>query len=506
MIEKIPGIVFLCGLVACVVILVRRRWPRRKKAEAKTDWLDQVLFRWDDANTLTIRNLLAGGIHVFGRTDGGKTSSMKQVARAILECKDSSLLVLCSKRGEYREWLGLVTKAKRDDDVILVDPKKEWRFNMIGYFGESKAGAEAIVRFIMEMKSAIFRENQASGGESAVWRKYDETAIRNCVVALMCAKEEVTSVNLHRMIVTAPVSPSELESERWQEDYCNEILKRGFDAEKTPMQQMDFEQSMDYLLRVWPGMGDRTRGSVLMGVAGTLSAMNIGMAREMFASATNITPKAAIEGRKIVIVNMPPDEWGDVGLLANIGWKYHWQKEVLKREVSEESPVAGIWGDESSLWVSDFDSDFVSRCRSYRGFQVYICQSIANYEKTLPSDKAEAIVESLVSNFSHKVFFALGSAKDAEYAADLCGKHLEVLAGGSVQHAPWSMFEGGGEHHSSSFHEQYEYLVRPEDFMVGLRTGSPANNYMVDAIVVRSGKPFASGYPMVQVSFDQRKS
>ncbi len=120
---------------------------------------------------------------------------------------------------------------------------------------------------------------------------------------------------------------------------------------------------------------------------------------------------------------------------------------------------------------------------------VYICQSLANYEKSLPSDKAEATVESLLANFSHKVFFALGDSKTAKWAAELCGSELQLLGGGSVSHAPFSVGspeKDGG--HSSSFQEQYQYAVRPEEFMVGMRTGSPANDYMVDGIVVRSGQ------------------
>ena len=104
----------------------------------------------------------------------------------------------------------------------------------------------------------------------------------------------------------------------------------------------------------------------------TLAVADTGICREMFADRTNITPRDAIERRKIVIVNMPPDEWGDVGAVANIGWKYHWQNDVLRREITRRSPITCIWGDESSLWVTPSDAHYLSRCRSYRGWAIYM--------------------------------------------------------------------------------------------------------------------------------------
>jgi hypothetical protein len=499
-----PAFAFMFFGLCLLALAQRVRNSFRAKASQQPDGLDTAIFRWDDYNCLTIRNLLAGGIHAYGRTDAGKSSSMRQIAKAILQYGDSSLLVLCPKKGEYRDWLAIAKACGREKDVALIDPSQPHRLNMIGYWTRAEGGAENVVRFIMEMKSAIFREAQSAGGESTVWRKYDETAIRNCVIALMCAGEEVTAINLHRLLISAPTLLSEIATEAWQRGYCNEVIRKGFSAALSSTMRMDFEQAKDYLVCVWPSMGDRTRGSVLMGVAGTLSAMNIGIAREMFAQTTTITPKEAIEGRKIVVINMSPDEYGDVGMLANIGWKYLWQKEILKRQVSDGSPIAGVWGDESSMWLSDFDSDFVSRCRSYRGFQIYISQSLASYQKALP-DKAEAVVESLLSNFSHKLMFAVGDYQTAEWAANLCGKELQILSGGSVQHQPFNLFdENGNDSHSSSFHEQYEYLMRPEEFMSGFRTGSPVNDFKVDAVLLRAGKTFTNGLPLLRITFDQR--
>jgi hypothetical protein len=496
-------------LVLTAVIPRLWRWCRGKKWHRATG-LDAPLLAWNREDVLTVRNLLAGGLHAFGRTDAGKSSSLKRLAAAILRHKNSSLLVLCAKRGEYREWLAAAKAAKRSADVMLIDLSQPWRFNMVGYEatrqGEGAGQAANVVRFIMEVRSAIFRENAQLGGESQQWRKQDEQLLLNAVTVLMLAGVAVTPANLHSLILSAPESTAQLDDAGWQARDCNHWLAQAFVRDKTPIEQHDFQLASDYFLRLWPRMADRTRGSILAGTMATLTVMNTGLCREMFACRTNFNPKDAIEQRKIVIVNAPPDEFGDFGIVSNVGLKYHWQSEILRRDINDRSPICCIWGDESSLWVTPSDARFLSRCRSYRGSMVYICQGLNSYREALSGEKSDAVVEAMLSNFSHKLFFALGDHATARWAADHVGKELQQFAGGGVQYAPYEAlsFLRGPSQTSSSYSEHFEDVIQPSSFMNGLRTGSPANDYLVDGILVRSGVPFANGLPYLYVTFDQR--
>ncbi len=139
---------------------------------------------------------------------------------------------------------------------------------------------------------------------------------------------------------------------------------------------------------------------------------------------------------------------------------------------------------------------------------IYLCQGLNSYRQVLPGDKADAAVQSMLSNFGHKLFFALGDTDTAEFASNLCGKELRQFSGGGLQHGPCDPFSFFPEdpHYSSNFHEQYEQLIQPAEFMNGLRTGSPVNRYKVDTVLVRSGMPFSNGLPFLFVTFDQRKS
>jgi hypothetical protein len=233
--------------------------------------------------------------------------------------------------------------------------------------------------------------------------------------------------------------------------------------------------------------------------------MSTGQCHDLFFDHTNISPEDCLRDGKIVLVDFPPDEYGDLGLLANIGLKQIWQKSILRRHVDAKTLPCVIWGDESSLWYAKSDAEFLSRCRQSRGAQIYLSQSLHAYKALLPGEKSDTLVNALMANFSHKLFFALGDYDTAEWAADLCGKELQTFRGGGVQLAPSQPFEmfPQSSQASGSFHEQYEYAVRPEAFMNNLRTGGLENGRRVDAILIRSGVPFRNGYNVLPVTFTQ---
>jgi type IV secretory pathway TraG/TraD family ATPase VirD4 len=478
----------------------------------RTNQLDKPLFRWDKHNVLTVRDLVAGGIHAFGATGSGKTSSLMQIAISIMAFGNSSMLILCSKRGEVNDWLRAARRAGRKRDVIVVNPKQPARFNLFGHEagrkGEGAGVAQNVMRYIMQLRSVVFRESEQVGGDSQQWKQQDEQLITYCVIILILAGEEITPSNLNELILSAPTTPEQMLGEDWQHGYCNSCLAKAFHRKKTDIEQQDFTQASNFLTRFWPKLADKTRSSIMAGTMATLAVCNTGIARELFATRTNFTPAWAIENRKLVIIDMSPDEFGAVGAVANVGIKLHWQKDVLRREVIRSSPFSCIWGDESSLWITPSDTSYLSRCRSYLGCMVYICQGINNYREVLPGDKADATIQAMLSNFSHRLYFSLGDYDTAEAASKLCGRELRQFTGGGLQHEPYepfSMFHPS-PHFSSNFHEAYEQLVQPAEFMNGKRTGARVNRYKVDATLVRSGMAFSNGLPFMEVTFDQRRS
>jgi hypothetical protein len=317
----------------------------------RTNQLDKPLFRWDKHNVLTVRDLVAGGIHAFGATGSGKTSSLMQLAVAIMAFGNSSMLILCSKRGEAQGWLRAAKRAGRKRDVILINPKQPARFNVFGYEagrkGEGAGVALNVMRYIMQLRSVVFRESEQAGGDSQQWKQQDEQLITYCVIILIQAGEDITPANLHELILSAPVTAEQMLGEDWQQGYCNRCLAKAFHRKKSDIEQHDFKQASNFLTRFWPQLADKTRSSIMAGTMATLAVCNTGIARELFATSTTFTPASAIEGRKLVIVEMPPDEFGAVSAVANIGVKLHWQRDprfagLLYRLVFGKFPDATV--------------------------------------------------------------------------------------------------------------------------------------------------------------------
>ena len=493
------GLFVVCSLIS------------RKRSGGSGSMLDRVVFRWDRANAVTARTLISGGIHVAGGTGSGKTSSFKQIARAILAFRNSSMLVLCPKPGDYLDWIQLAKEAGRSRDVILIDPEHGNYLNFIGHVARqaSDAGtvAQEVTGFLMTVREVVLRQSNQTGGESQIWKQQDERAIKSAVTLLELAGEEINANNISRLILSAPQSDAEMKTDFWKNDYCSQCLKKAHAAAKDVTSRHDFEQAGTYMTREWAGLGEKTRASVLMGTMATLSVLNSGLAWKMFGNTSTFSLTGAIEGRKLVIVNAPVDVHGDLGRIANCGIKHLWQKEILRRKVTNKSPMSVIWADESSEVITSFDASYLSRCRSSMGSMIYLTQSLASYRDVLPGDQADASIKALLGNFTTKVFFALGDYDTAEWAADLVGQELRMLAGTSTTEAQSGFLEFFPERPkvTSSLNQSWEHIVRPEEFMSGLRTGSKVHRYQVDAMIIRFGGKFANGLPVIQTTFDQRK-
>ena len=134
-----------------------------------------------------------------------------------------------------------------------------------------------------------------------------------------------------------------------------------------------------------------------------------------------------------------------------------------------------------------------------------LTQSLHSYYSALSGGQAaEHSANALLTNFAHRVFCALGDAKSAQWASELCGKSRQILISGSMapQQDLWDEMIGRSKF-TGSFSEHLENNVEPVEFMHGLRTGGPPS-YIVDAWVIRSGQPFSTGQNWLRVALSQR--
>jgi hypothetical protein len=251
-------------------------------------------------------------------------------------------------------------------------------------------------------------------------------------------------------------------------------------------------------------MDKDTRGNILAGVQNTLHTMNTGLVREMISGTPNCSPQDILDG-KWIFINFPPSVWGDAGRLISVGWKQLVEQAILEREVDNNSPFVTIWGDESHQCVTNFDSSFIAQCRSHRGCLVYLTQSVSSFYAAMGGFTGKHKADALLANFSHTIIHA-SDPTTAQWASSKLGKMKEMFFGGGMppRHAGGMAEElFGHQQVSGNFSEHYEPVVQEKEFMIG-RTGGPMNGFLTDAIVIRSGEPFAHGKHYLRAVFSQR--
>lgn len=500
--DKPVALVLAAAGTICMASAVLRQGAKlhRKVRDA----LDAVLLRWNDTDSFTVRDLLSGGVAIFGRTGSGKTSSSgKALGRAVVQYGHSGGLILAAKPEDKEMWQRIFADAGRSDDLLVFSPDNPLRFNFLDY--ELRAGGHTrnITKCITTIGETL-RASDTSAGENAdFWQREQERMIFNAVEIVKQATGKVSAPDLQRFITTAAMSPGQIATAEWQAQFHNQCLKAAWEKDKTATEEHDFEQAKEFWLGEFPNMADKTRSSITTGVNGILHVFNTGVVRELVSTTTNVTPDDTFAG-KWVLIDMSPAEWGDIGNFVCAGWKYLTQRAVLRRHATASDPVNVIWCDEAQLFTNSHDAHYLAQCRSHKGCMVYLTQSLHSFYSAMHGERGKHQADALLTNFHHKVFHALGDAQTAEWASGLIGKELRTFVGGSMAPSQGLYDElMGKSSYSGSFNQHFEKVLQDNVFMNGLRTGGHANGLVADCIVVRSGEPFSSGQNWIQVAFSQ---
>jgi hypothetical protein len=475
------------------------------------DPLDMALLHWSKDDPFTVRDLL-NSVAVFGRTGSGKTyASGKRLMRAAVRLAQernrprSGGLCLAAKPEDADSIREVFRQEGRADDLLVVNADGELRCNFLDYARQMSGDTTEIVRCITTIGECL-RANNSRGGEHADFFEQEQArSIHNAVECVALGEGRVSAVDLQKFLISAAQSPQQLTDPKWREGFHSQCLYRAYRAKKSAIQEHDFRLAWDYWCVEFPNMADRMRSSITTGVFGILHVFNTGLARSMVSQDTNVSPDDILNGRW-VLVNLPPSMYGNVGRLVNSGWKFLTQLAILRRRATPLlDPICVIFIDEAQQFVTQFDSHFLATCRSHLGCQIFLTQSLHSLFAELRGETGQHQGLALLSNFSTKLFHALGSSEDATYASNLIGNAPQMFMSGNSQPNE-DLFSGlmGLTQYSGGFSEQMQPIVLPQQFMNELRTGGAANDYKVDAIVVKSGEPFADGRNFKFVCFDQR--
>lgn len=407
-------------LTFCVAIL-KNELPEFHPQTVIRDWGNGQAFRLADAQT---------GVCVFGATGSGKTSGpAKHLAYGYLAAGFGGL-VLCAKKEECRQWQEWAAETGRTDDLVVVNAKGDWRFNFMEWEAsrpeEGGGLAINIVNLLDEIASAISGEVESTANNK-FWDQALHHLNTNLVDLVLLAGVELSLPLLGQILKTAAQTPEQVLDPEWQKN--SDCAKTIDAAEKltenaSPQKRAHYVECRDYWLGEFPNLSEKTRSIITLTFSMLVRPLITPPLGDIFTTTTNIKPEDAFEG-KVIVIDLPVQEFRLVGRIANLAWKYCFQTAVLRRVQPADRksflrPVF-LWADEAQNFVSKFDSEYQAVARSAGGCTVYLTQNRESFRRVLKNFDA---VDSLLANLQAK-FFCQNSGETNEWAGRTLGENYQ---------------------------------------------------------------------------------
>lgn len=436
-------------------------------------------------------------MHIFGATGSGKTSgSGKLFAKSFLSAGYGGL-VLTAKPTDTKDWLEYAATTGRSDDVVVFNPQNHTGFNFLEYeasrTGQGAGITENLVTLFTTVVEVAERGNKADG--EAFWMRSLKHLLRNAVDLLLLSGEGLSLPKLYKLIQSAPNSPQELNSRQWQDSsYACECLEKAYTKSYL---NADMELVEYYFCQEFPNLAEKTRSIIVSMFTNVAGIFLRGSLKQMFCTETTISPDD-IFGGKVVILDLPVKEWGELGLYTQLIFKYCFQQAVERRNIKISGRPVFIWADEAQNFITSQDQNFLTTARSSRAATVYLTQNIPNYYAVLGMN-SKSVVDSLLGNFQTKIFHQNSDTQTNDYASKLIGQRTTYKFSTNQSAANQKNREGTS---SMGTQESLEYVKKPHEFNY-LAKGGLDSDCIVEGIIFSGGRKWSNGEIYKQVQFSQ---
>jgi hypothetical protein len=418
--------------------------------------LDAPLLRISSRDVVSLASA-CGGIHAFGGIGSGKSSGLgRMCAGAFLRAQFGGLVTV-AKPGEIDVWRRYCAEHGRAASLVVFDESEGFNFLDYELGRQGMNGIGAVVECLMRILEAAKRASPTAsqrGGEP-FWEDATRQLFRRTVPPLYAAQGKVTIPGIIDFINSAPASVEELASAEWQR---SSFMKRIMDAAATkphvPMDAAALEDTFRYWTAEFPHIPDKTRGNIVISATTVLDRFRHGRLQRAFSGRTTIVPEMSFHGA-VIILGMPTLTWNEDGAIAQVLFKYMWQRAVLTRNSLEQKHrerLIFLYCDEAQETVAN-DGEFLGLCRDSKCCVLFMTQSLPAYFSKIGGDNPRDAAMNLVSKFMTHVYFSNGCAETNEFAARTIGKVLKRRANysaGENRSVNYGMNYGEGDNRGSS--------------------------------------------------------
>lgn len=433
------------------------------------------------------------GTCIMGATGSGKTSgSGAAIAQAFLSAGFGGL-VMCAKPEERRLWQEYARRTGRANHLLVVSPQGELRFNFLDYElrrMDARGGGitENLVNLITRVTELAEGTHDIAGKEQ-FWERAMRQLVRNAIEILSLSRGTITLRDMTRLVRDAPLNPEQVIHDAddktgktwWDTSFCAQCILEADAKEKNARQQNDFDVASDYWLHEYANLSDRTRSSIVATFTSVVDQLLHGFAWELLCTEITILPELTYRDGAIIVLDLPIQEYQELGRIIQGIFKYMFQRAILRRDASKDPRPVFLWADEAQNFISSFDYQYQAVARSARACTVYMTQNISNYYAVLGGATSHDETHALLGNFQTKIFHANGDYATNQFAADVIGQEwLTAYSYNRSQGDQGPSQTGGG---SQTVH----YKILPAEFAI-LRKGGTANNRQVEGIVFQGGR------------------
>lgn len=491
--------------------------------------LDEPLVWFSPKDPWSIRDSCEG-TSIIGETGSGKTTGSGQaIAKAFLKAGYGGL-ILTDKASEREVWERYCRETGRLDSLLVVSPRHPWRFNFLDYqFARAGEGAGHTENAVATFMTVI--ENRYEGGkrssQEAFWTDNARRLLRYTLEILLAAGEPVSMDSIMEVIRAVPFPKAESGKIDWPAD---NFLKGLIDRAEARGGTSGMKPARDFFEREFATSATRQRSGVVSTFTGMADPFLSGPVKELFCTTSNFVPEFSRRGG-IILLDLPYEEWEEIGRSAQLLFKYVWQRAILRRNglPPGERPVF-LWVDEAQTFATRFDRSFQEKARSAVAATVYLTQSISNYHAAMDPTRGEAQTNALLGNLATKIFHRNGDQATNEWAANTIGKgivhrrsagnntsdgfNLQDSTGFNYNADPQAWSHGAQDSKSrsqnfsrganESWQEVIDYYVPPTLF-TRLKGGGPQQDWQVQGVVFKAGKTWSrTGRTYLDVTFPQR--
>lgn len=420
----------------------------------RMQWLVRMVLKLTATETWTGRDMVEG-VLILGALGSGKTTgSGFAFANALLRSGYGGL-VLIAKPDELKTWATYFRRtgrSMREDAVVIqpdpmhsqilwpeeeLGPPRFLRHNILQH--EYRSGGRLTDNVVALLYTSLF-DGEVSGREDPFWaracRELTTHAVELSVLGTPGGAEEIRLDDLLDIIMSAPTSPQEIDTPRFNKGRCAELIRLA-DERRGDLPEYRFRDlllTVRYWLVQFPSLAIETRSSIVATFTSKVTALLRSPLRELLTSHSD--PAAAPEvslradpvtGRpKIIFLNLPVKLYGDAGRIAQVMYKAAWQRTADRRiqSIEAQDPAwrpAFLWADEAQYFLTGEDAMFQQTARSAMAATVYLTQNLPN----LYAELGEARTHSLLGNLQTKVFHANGDPATNEWAERTFGSELQ---------------------------------------------------------------------------------